>query len=296
MVFYKITHNQDIIDVNTNESVNYVRYDRYHQSLKICGSDSSDIIGIVSSDNSAIYHLVGYPEIPDTVLGEFIDVQMFEISEEDYTVFKKALEEEKEIIDPDPYVPPEPEPTPEEQEREEEYRRSLQFVKDKKIEYMSYLCHQTIENGILITLSDGLEHNFLLKDEDQVYLLGLLTELNAGALQVSYHEHDGDCIYYSAEDMMQVIRASFAHIKFHQTYFGSLRTYINSMTDKNEVSAVEYGIEIPEQYQSQPLKDLLATLEQLEQGGTNVSSNENNESNNNNNENNEVDSNEVVAE
>ena len=58
MIFYKITHNQDIIDVNTNESINYVRYDRYHQSLKICGSDSSDIIGIVSSDNSAIYHCV----------------------------------------------------------------------------------------------------------------------------------------------------------------------------------------------------------------------------------------------
>jgi hypothetical protein len=74
--------------------------------------------------------------------------------------------------------------------------------------------------------------------------------------------------------MMQVIRASFAHIKFHQTYFGSLRTYINSMTDKNEVSAVEYGIEIPEQYQSQPLKDLLAQLAQLQVNENQVTENE----------------------
>ena len=292
MVFYKITHNQDIIDVNTNESINYVRYDRYHQSLKICGSDSDDIIGIVSSDNSAIYHLVGYSEIPDTVLGEFIDVQMFEISEEDYTVFKKALEEEKEIIDPDPYVPPEPEPTPEEQEREEEYRRSLQFVKDKKIEYMSYLCHQTIENGILIMLSDGLEHRFSLTENDQTNLMERQAQLMAGATQVSYHADGELCIYYSATDMMAIIQASILHKDYQTTYFNSLKHYINSMTDKNEVSVVEYGIEIPEQYQSQPLKDLLATLEQLEQGGANVSSNENN----NNNENNEVDSNEVVTE
>ena len=263
MVFYKITHNQDIIDVNTNESINYVRYDRYHQSLKICGSDSDDIIGIVSSDNSAIYHLVGYPEIPDTVLGEFIDVQMFEISEEDYTVFKKALEEEKEIIDPDPYIPPEPEPTPEEQEREEEYRRSLQFVKDKKIEYMSYLCHQTIENGILITLSDGLEHRFSLTENDQTNLMERQAQLMAGATQVSYHADGELCVYFSAEDMIAIIQASIFHKDYQTTYFNSLKHYINSMTDKNEVSAVEYGIEIPEQYQSQPLKDLLAQLAQL---------------------------------
>jgi hypothetical protein len=263
MVFYKITHNQDIIDVNTNENINYVRYDRYHQSLKICGSDSDDIIGIVSSDNSAIYHLVGYPKIPDTVLGEFIDVQMFEISEEDYTVFKKALEEEKEIIDPDPYIPPEPEPTPEEQEREEEYRRSLQFVKDKKIEYMSYLCHQTIENGILITLSDGLEYRFSLTENDQTNLMERQAQLMAGATQVSYHADGELCTYYSAEDMMAIIQASIFHKNYQTTYFNSLKYYINSMTDKNEVSAVEYGIEIPEQYQSQPLKDLLAQLAQL---------------------------------
>ena len=291
MVFYKITHNQDIIDVNTNESVNYVRYDRYHQSLKICGSDSSDIIGIVSSDNSAIYHLVGYPEIPDTVLGEFIDVQMFEISEEDYTVFKKALEEEKEIIDPDPYIPPEPEPTPEEQEREEEYRRSLQFVKDKKIEYMSYLCHQTIENGILITLSDGLEHRFSLTENDQANLMERQAQLMAGATQVSYHADGELCTYYSAEDMMAIIQASIFHKDYQTTYFNSLKHYINSMTDKNEVSAVEYGIEIPEQYQSQPLKDLLEQLAQLQ-----VNENQGIENQTIENTENEVDSNEVVAE
>ena len=291
MVFYKINHNQDIIDVNTNESVNYVRYDRYHQSLKICGSDSSDIIGIVSSDNPTIYHLVGYPEIPDTVLGEFIDVQIFEISEEDYTVFKKALEEEKEIIDPDPYIPPEPEPTPEEQEREEEYRRSLQFVKDKKIEYMSYLCHQTIENGILITLSDGLEHRFSLTENDQANLMERQAQLMAGATQVSYHADGVLCTYYSAEDMTAIIQANIFHKDYQTTYFNSLKHYINSMTDKNEISAVEYGIEIPEQYQSQPLKDWLAQLAQLHINENQVIENQTIE-----NTENEGDSNEVVAE
>lgn len=259
MIFYKITHNQEIVDVNTNLNINYVKYDKYHQSLKICTSDDSNILGIVSSDNSVIYHLIDYPKIPDVILGEFIDVRIKEISEEDYIVFKKALDEQKEIIDPEPYIPPEP--TPEEKEKEEERKSSLQFVKDRKIEYMSYLCHQTIEEGILITLSDDLEHQFMLKDEDQRFLLGTLTKLSAGALQVSYHDHNGNCTYYSAEDMMKIIQGAFFHIEFHQTYFNSLRYYINSMDNLVDVSAVYYGIEIPEEYQSQPLKDLLAKME-----------------------------------
>ena len=261
MIYYKITHNQDIIDVNTNENINYVRYDKYHQSLRICDSISNNVVGIVSSDNSAIYHLIDYPNIPDMVLGEFIDVRMTEISEEDYIVFKKALDEQKEIIDPDPYIPPEPEPTPEEKEKEEEYKRSLQFVKDSKIEYMSYLCNQTIEKGISVTLSDGEVHSFALTEHDQTNLMGRLTQLNAGALQVSYHPDDGICIYYSAEDMMKIIQTSMFHVDFQNTYFNSLKHYINSMNNLVDVSAVYYGIEIPEEYQSQPLKDLLAKME-----------------------------------
>ena len=261
MIYYKITHNQDIIDVNTNENINYVRYDKYHQSLRICDIISNDVVGIVSSDNSAIYHLIDYPNIPDMVLGEFIDVRMTEISEEDYIVFKKALDEQKEIIDPDPYIPPEPEPTPEEKEKEEEYKRSLQFVKDSKIEYMSYLCNQTIEKGISVTLSDGEVHSFALTEKDQTNLMGRLTQLNAGALQVSYHADNDICVYYSAEDMMKIIQTSMFHIDFQTTYFNSLKHYINSMNNLADVSAVYYGIEIPEEYQSQPLKDLLAQID-----------------------------------
>lgn len=258
MIFYKITHNQEIVDVNTNVNINYVKYDKYHQSLKICMSDDSNILGIVSSDNSVIYHLIDYPKIPDVILGEFIDVRMTEISEEDYIVFKKALDEQKEIIDPEPYIPPEP--TPEEKEKEEERKSSLQFVKDRKIEYMSYLCNQTIEKGIKVILSDGELHTFALTEKDQTNLMGRLTQINAGALQVSYHADNDICVYYSAEDMMKIIQTSMFYIDFQTTYFNSLKHYINSMDNLINVSSVYYGMEIPEEYQSEPLKDLLAQM------------------------------------
>lgn len=264
-MFYKITHNQTIVDVNTDTMINYVRYNKYNQSLIICESTHQDAVGIVSSDNSAIYHLVGYPEIPNVVLGEFIDVEIYEISEEDYNVFKKALDEQKEIIDPDPYIPPEPEPTPEEREAEEEYRRSLQFVKDSKIQYMSYLCNQTIVNGIDVTLSDGNMYHFSLTENDQTNLMERQAQVMSGALQVSYHADGELCTYYSAEDMMKIIQSSIFHKDYQTTYFNSLKHYINSLETMEEVSAIEYGIEIPVEYRSQPLKDLLAQIAQAQE-------------------------------
>lgn len=45
-------------------------------------------------------------------------------------------------------------------------------------------------------------------------------------------------------------------IEFQTTYFNSLRDYIESMTDINDVCAVEYGVDIPEAYQSEVLKML----------------------------------------
>lgn len=282
-MFYKITHNQTIVDVNIDTMINYVRYNKYNQSLMICKPTDRDIIGIVSSDSSVIYHLEGCPEIPNTVLGEFIDVQIVEISEEDYIIFKKTLDEQKEIIDPDPYIPPEPEPTQEEIEAEEAYKKSLQFVKDSKIEYMDYLCHQTIVNGINVVLSDGETHHFTLKEEDQINLFGKMKEIEMGATRVSYHANNSDnndnrCAYYNAEDIQTIFSTGFFHKEFHSTYFESLKYYINSMESLEVISAVYYGMEIPEEYQSEPLKDKYKQLAQMTQ--VQGQSNENNEENN----------------
>ena len=45
-------------------------------------------------------------------------------------------------------------------------------------------------------------------------------------------------------------------IEFQTTYFNSLRDYIESMTDINDICAIEYGADIPEAYQSEVLKML----------------------------------------
>ena len=47
-------------------------------------------------------------------------------------------------------------------------------------------------------------------------------------------------------------------VTWHVTYFRDLRIYIRSIEDKVAVAAIQYGTDIPEQYQSAPLKAMLA--------------------------------------
>lgn len=263
MIYYKITEGENIIDVNTDIGLRYVNYADYCNSLMMCEPNENPI-GIIASDGSVVYHIIGADPIPDSIFGEYKDVIITEIEEEDYEIFKRTLDEQKEMVDPDPYIPepePEPEKTEEELAAEAAYLQSLQFVRDNKIAFMSYTCHQIIENGITVELSDGEAHHFALTYEDQINLMERQAQIANGAQEVSYHADNGQCVFYSAADMITIIQASIYHKDYQTTYFNSLKYYINSMDDIAEISEVYYGMEIPEEYQSEPLKRLLEAAE-----------------------------------
>ena len=66
------------------------------------------------------------------------------------------------------------------------------------------------------------------------------------------------CKFYSNADMLLIVTAAMEFVTWHVTYFRDLRIYIRSIEDKVAVAAIQYGTDIPEQYQSAPLKAMLA--------------------------------------
>jgi predicted DNA-binding ArsR family transcriptional regulator len=44
------------------------------------------------------------------------------------------------------------------------------------------------------------------------------------------------------------------HKTYHTTYYNSLKNYINSLQTIEEIAAITYGIEIPDEYKSEVLK------------------------------------------
>ena len=69
---------------------------------------------------------------------------------------------------------------------------------------------------------------------------------------------DGElCVFFPAEDILRIYTELEKLQTYHTTYFNSLKYYIGSMNTIEEVNQVWYGMNIPEEYQSEVLKYLL---------------------------------------
>lgn len=155
-------------------------------------------------------------------------------------------------------APPPPEPIPE----PEQYVPTLEEVQEQKIAEMSMMQQSIIQAGVQVTLSDGTTEHFTLTEHDQTSLMGLQTQVAAGADNIPWHTSDQSqhCKYYSNADMALIVTAAMQYVTYHVTYYRDLRIYIRSLDNKDEVNAVFYGMDIPEEYQSEPLKDMLAQM------------------------------------
>lgn len=141
------------------------------------------------------------------------------------------------------------------------YMVSVDELKENVINNMSIACNKTITTGIDVVLSDGASHKFSLDMTDQMNLSSLQSFALAGAENIPYHETGLPCKFYSSEDILTICAAARATVQYHTTYFNSLRDYINSMENGADVYCVDYGMDIPAEYQSEVLKSLLSDEE-----------------------------------
>ena len=260
MIYYKIIENSQIVDVNTDFELNYVNYVGHCDSFMICQPNENPV-GVISSDGGKIYHIVGYADIPSALSELYSTVNIVEIDKEEYDSLKTALDENKIVNEPEPEIipPVEEEPkTQEEIEAELAYLQSLQFIKDSKVQYMSYVCQQTIYDGCNIKMDDDTLRHFSFTDHDQKLIQGLYLKVQLGESEnLHYHADDCQCQYFSAEEIVRLYKAMEELIDWHTTYFNSLKCYILALDNMEEISSIEYGIEIPAEYQSEVLKDLI---------------------------------------
>ena len=149
-----------------------------------------------------------------------------------------------EILPPEPYVP-----TLEE----------LQAAKKREI---SQACENAIYSGVDVKLSDGSTEHFSLTEHDQLNLFGKQVQLAAGAEQLEYHSDGQPCRYYSAADMQTIIAAAMQHVSYHTTYCNAVNMWIAGCESTEEVQAIYYGADVPEEYQSDVLKAYIASMKE----------------------------------
>lgn len=135
---------------------------------------------------------------------------------------------------------------------------TIEEQKATLISQMSDKCNTIIINGFDMILDDNEIHHFSLKTEDQLKIQALGLKAKSGETVLPYHADGEPCRFFSVQEILNLNTQMEGIIEYQTTYFNSLRDYINSMEISDDLQSVEYGIEIPVEYQSEVLKVLLA--------------------------------------
>lgn len=150
-----------------------------------------------------------------------------------------------------PEPTPEPEPSPE---------PTLEEHREAKVQEMNAVQQAMIQSGVNVNLTDGTVEHFSLSVDDKIMLMGLQSRVAAGDDLIPWHNSNDEehCKFYSNADMSLIITAAENHVAWHVTYCKDLCIYIRSLESKEAVTVVSYGMELPEGYQSEPLKVMIA--------------------------------------
>jgi hypothetical protein len=133
------------------------------------------------------------------------------------------------------------------------------LVKAKRdmITRLSSICKNKITAGFSIKLSDEVDYSFKLTTEDQLNLMSIEGQLNAGAETFIYHATNQPCKFFSREDMTKIISAFKRYILYHTTYFNVAKQYINSLVDIEKVNRFTYGTDVSEVVNDVVIKQIL---------------------------------------
>ena len=246
MKYYKLIKENQIIGViNSNDFVVY-------SPITDCFLGATDLNGEYACYNNKLYRSTWMSPIVQMV--KYEEVLIIGITKEEYDTFMSAIKANQEI---------ENNKTQEEVEEEEIEREinspvdnitetTLDFIRQSKISEMSLQCRKTIEAGVDVELRMETKH-FSMDTQDQLNLMSLGVMAQTQEL-IPYHADGETCIFYTADEINQIVAAATAHKVYHTTYYNALKNYINSLTTIEEIAAITYGTPIPDEYQSEVLK------------------------------------------
>ena len=91
-----------------------------------------------------------------------------------------------------------------------------------------------IAQGVYVTLSNGTTVNYTLTPQDQLNLIALTELANSGERNLPY----------TAEEIQTIAEAANQHKVKQSSHFMALRSYVESLTDLNEIAAVTYEMKL----------------------------------------------------
>lgn len=118
-------------------------------------------------------------------------------------------------------------------------------------------CTEVIYAGVDVETEFGTEH-FSATDEDQRNIKDIFDIAIMSGKGFAYHADGTPCKIYSYEDIIKIYMAIKSLVLYQTTYCNALNTYARKLVYKNQMAALEYGQEIPDE---EIAKEMNASLE-----------------------------------
>lgn len=245
MSFYKLIDGKNFVGVATDD--NFLTFQKKHNILLACDVDKAQYIQYYDK-----FYRDNWMTPTTTTFIPYTTVSVIEIKEDEYNTLNTAAENGEEIV-----VEEEPEEIYDEVYVDVVEEITIDYLKNQKIKEINKLCNQIITNGFDVTLSDGENHHFSLTTQDQLNLTTLSAMAASGTENIPYHADGEPCKFFSVKDVQTIVQAAMDFKTFHITYHNALKNYIDSLVLMDDIEKVSYGMEIPEEYQSEVLKIIL---------------------------------------
>ena len=192
--------------------------------------DRGSATGIVGSDNQTLYSFV------PTIRNDISLVKIEQITAKEFNRLESLLNSGKEVCADE---------------------SALAQAKRETLKRLSTMCNIQIVNGFSVVLQDGKSYNFKLTTEDQLNLINIESQLNAGVESFVYHATNQPCQVFTRDDMQKIVTSFRKHLLYHTTYFNMAKQYINASTDINSVNKFAYGTDISDSVEDKLLRRIL---------------------------------------
>lgn len=236
MRYYKVLSN-DSDYIGVASSYDLRKYQKKHNIIIVADEESANFIQI----NEDLYRDNWMCPCEDAPV-VFINAQVIEISVADYDILSRA-DTPEEVLQT--VVPQKVE------EVKEQPDSTIKHLKEMKIRELSDMCQEKIE--------DGIKYNneyYSFKIEDQIELQSLYRDAKDGK-ETLYHANSKPYRVYSPQEIIEIYEQLDQNKTYQKIYFNCLKQYVLSLRSARKIDEVEYGMKIPEKYQTDIYKSLL---------------------------------------
>lgn len=140
---------------------------------------------------------------------------------------------------------------------------ALETIRAAKLLEISTACNTVIVSGVDLELN-GTSVHFNLSIEDQANIANLFRVVELGGTEFPYQADGGVCRIYTATEIASIYIAAQTLITTQTTYHNALKAYVQSLDSVESLTAVVYGMDLPEPYSTEMHEKLAVANAQMQ--------------------------------